>query len=415
MVTFKMVAYLKKKAKPRIALIIRDLHKLGGAQLNSIRLASRLRQMGHEVLIIGYGTRKKVSDYFSRYGIETDLLTCLIPPPDTGLRKILNRWPNIFFLVPCLFQLWKRRSQYDLVHGSLLMESGMVCAFAAMLFHKPSLVKLGSAGIYGDVQRAYKNSLKRLLKKLYTHINKFVCLTHEIEIELSTSLGINNIKLIRIPNGVDIDFYFPATEEEKLKLKRSFGLDKHGTLALFAGRLEVKKRLNFLLDAWRIVCQDNNNHPHLVIIGEGSLRKELDEYVHKLKLDRRVTFYGESGEIASLMRAADIFILPSVSEGIANVLLESMATALPIVATDTVGNNEILAHRKSALLFSENRRDKLAESILYLLKNPESAQKIGAAGRKTVEKKYCIQRIAEAYSALYLKLIECSARAAGRL
>ena len=80
-----------------------------------------------------------------------------------------------------------------------------------------------------------------------------------------------------------------------------------------------------------------------------------------------VTFFGESANVAPIMQASDIFVLPSVSEGLANVFLESMASALPVIATETSGNCEILKHNETALLFEEDNIQELTDSILKLL------------------------------------------------
>jgi len=276
---------------------------------------------------------------------------------------------------------------------------------STLFFRKPSIIKLGSAGRYGDVRRAVNNTASGLRKIFFKHISKFVCLTREIELELSSELGIPNNKLIRIPNGIDLDVFHPVTRDQKEAKKKSLGISTSKKLVLFVGRLEHKKRVDFLLKAWRIVQADKRISANLLIVGDGRLRLKLENFKNQLKVCDSVTFHGESENIAHLMQSADVFVLPSVSEGLANVFLEAMSSGLPIVATNTTGNAEILSHKANALLFSEKSHSELADQILYLLKNDKIAQDIGLSARRTVEERFNVQKIAGQYSQLYQDLI----------
>ena len=99
-------------------------------------------------------------------------------------------------------------------------------------------------------------------------------------------------------------------------------------------------------------------------------------------------------------------MLTSTSEVFPNVIGEAMSSGLPIVATNTTGNAEILSHKVNALLFSEKNHRELADYILYLLKDDKTAQNIGLSARKTVAERFNVQKIAGQYSQLYQNLIQ---------
>jgi glycosyltransferase involved in cell wall biosynthesis len=277
---------------------------------------------------------------------------------------------------------------------------------STLLFRKPSIIKLGSAGRYGDVRRAVNNTASGIRKIFFKHISKFVCLTREIELELFNELHIPKDRLVRISNGVDLNSFSPVSTDRKIEIRKNLGIDSSKNIVLFVGRLEIKKRVDFLLNAWPLVQQEKSVYAKLLIVGDGDLRCELETHRDHLQLNDSVIFYGKSEYIASLMQAADILVLPSISEGLANVFLEAMATALPIIATDNRGNAEILTNNVNSLLFSQEDHEELGRKILYLLKNHEVAKTMGLNARKTVEERFNIESTAKQYAHVYEELLE---------
>jgi glycosyltransferase involved in cell wall biosynthesis len=396
-----------QKDKPRILMLIRDLQAVGGAQLNAIRLAARLNQIGYPVMLMGYGSLPSIRRHLARFKINLELPLLPIPAPSGQLiGKLAHYWPNIFFILPCFLRLLKHRRRFDILHGPLLMESGLLCALASIFLAKPSIVKIGSAGRYGDVRRASRASASGIRCRLFKRITKFVCLTKEIEDELVNQLKIPYEKIIRIPNGIDTRRFCPVNRKQKLKLRAELGFNSDGKIILFVGRLELKKRVQFLLKAWEKVQTARNGHDRLLIVGDGRLRPELEKLKDAMKSRATVTFFGESENITPIMQAADIFVLPSVSEGLANVLLESMASALPVIATNTRGNTEILKHNETALLFQEENIRDLSDAILYLIEHDAFASNLGENARRQAKECFNISSVVNEYNKLYYLLAQ---------
>jgi glycosyltransferase involved in cell wall biosynthesis len=391
--------------KPAIAMILVDIRAVGGAQLQVLRIAAILRRQGHEIILIGQGRKREIRNHLHRFKIDSDFEILPVPrSPGKGLGRLISLFPNIYFLIPCLYQLFRYRHHYEIVHGQLLMGTGLVCALATLFLGKPSIVKLGSAGRFGDVMRVCNGTARGIRKRLFGHISKFACLTREIESELVDELGVPAKKLVRVPNGIDLNEYHPVTAEQVSINKQALGFDASEKLVLFVGRLELKKRVDFLLKAWEIVQSDASISARLLIVGDGGLRSGLEQLKRQLGIQETVDFYGVSENIAQLMQTADLFVLPSVSEGLANVFLEAMASALPIVATRTSGNAELLKDRVNARFFSRDDYPDLAEQMRYLLTEDQIARDIGRRARKTVEAHFDIQNIAGRYAGIYQDL-----------
>jgi len=383
-------------------LVIKDLLAVGGAQLNALRLATQLKQVGFPVMLMGYGDHRSIKQHLARFDISSDFPVYPIAPASENLfGKLSVHWPNIFFAPSCFFRLWKYRKCFDILHGPLLMESGLLCALASIFLGKPSLVKIGSAGRYGDVRRAHRVAASAFRHKLFKRITKFVCLTKEIEDELVNEIDVPRKKLIRIPNGVDIQRFRPVNQEQKHEIRANMGFNPDEKIILFVGRLELKKRVGFLLKAWEKVQAERKDNDQLLIVGDGSLRPELEKLRDEMEIRKTIIFYGESENITPIMQAADIFVLPSLSEGLANVFLESMAAALPVVATNTTGNCEILKHNKNAVLFEQEDIQGLSNAILYLLENEEVARKLGYSARRYVEEYFDLNNVVIQYANLY--------------
>lgn len=393
--------------KPRVMLVIKDLQQVGGAQLNTLRLATELTRIGFQVMLMGYGNDQTIRSHLKRFNLNGELTIYPITPLSDGLGRSLSlKWPNISFIFPCLAKLYKYRRNFDVIHGPLLMESGLICAFVSILLKKPSIVKIGSAGRFGDVKRALQVAFSAPRRILFKRISKFVCLTKEIEEELKNELHLNCEQLVRIPNGVDTFCFQPVNHNFNCIIRKKLEIRADQKLALFVGRLEHKKRVEFLLKAWEKTQSIRSGIDRLLIIGDGSLRPKLDKQRDKMLYRDTVIFYGESENIAPIMQAADIFVLPSVSEGLANVILESMSSGLPVIATNTDGNAEVLKQNENSLLFNEEDIQELSDCLLNLLENHTMSKILGQNARRFVEENYNLERVVQQYSEIYDQLCD---------
>jgi glycosyltransferase involved in cell wall biosynthesis len=139
----------------------------------------------------------------------------------------------------------------------------------------------------------------------------------------------------------------------------------------------------------------------LVIAGDGPCRAELDAVARATGCQDRVRILGEREDIPAVLRALDIFVLPSLGEGISNAILEAMATALPVIASRVGGNGELVTDGVNGRLVEARRSDVLAEAIAGYLTDSVLAAAHGAAGRTRVEREFSLERMLASYDELY--------------
>jgi glycosyltransferase involved in cell wall biosynthesis len=169
--------------------------------------------------------------------------------------------------------------------------------------------------------------------------------------------------------------------------------------AITVARLDPVKDQPTMLRAIRRVvdvCPDFR----LDIVGDGPDRSMLERLTRDLALEANVSFHGYRRDVGTLLRRPQIFLLSSISEGIALTLLEAMAAGLPVVATDVGGNREVVEPKVTGLLVPPRRPDELAEAVLAL-RDPLAARALGAAGRVRLEHMFDLRRTIDQYSQLY--------------
>jgi glycosyltransferase involved in cell wall biosynthesis len=197
-----------------------------------------------------------------------------------------------------------------------------------------------------------------------------------------------------IPNGVELDNY-------KNLQKQDFQVNNK-KIIIFVGSLRPVKGLEYLIKAMGIIHVEMEN-TILMIIGDGEERKSLEKLVLKLHLENVVTFIGEipNENIPSYLVQGDVFVLPSLSEGFPNVLLEAMAAGLPIVTTNTKGLSDIIRNEENGYLVEPKNPQQLAEKLLMILKNSTQSKKISNNNIEKAKKyswKNVVERLEDIYS-----------------
>jgi glycosyltransferase involved in cell wall biosynthesis len=143
----------------------------------------------------------------------------------------------------------------------------------------------------------------------------------------------------------------------------------------------------------------------LLIVGDGPLMAELQSMATELELNKSVIFAGERQDIPTVLKAMDIYVLSSISEGISLTLIEAMSCELPVVATAVGGNPEVVVDKETGMLVPSENPAKLAEKILELIFNPAMRVTLGKNGRLRACEKFNIGRAANQYEELYESVV----------
>ena len=204
-----------------------------------------------------------------------------------------------------------------------------------------------------------------------------------------------------IPNGVDCEIYQSASRADLTQ----FGIPPNSQTAIFVGRLDPQKDPLLLLDAMKRVAAD---HPdfHLLIVGDGPLHDELSRKLNALQLTDRVHLIGRRQDVPSLLKSCQFLVLPSQWEGMPNVVLEAMASGLPVIATSIEGTTELIRHSENGLLISPGSVEEIIAMMSRLLRNPAEAQTLGTAAQATVAAEFTWDTMVDRYCALYRSILD---------
>lgn len=185
----------------------------------------------------------------------------------------------------------------------------------------------------------------------------------------------------------------------------SLPLDDQRLIVGSIGRFTRQKGYIYLLQAIpRVLTQVPGLH--FILIGDGELRRDLEEKARELGIQDRVLFTGQREDIASLLKSMSLFVLPSLWEGLPTVVLESMACGVPVVATDVPGTDELIHNQVNGILVPPGDPQSLADAIIAVFQQEGFRKRLVEHGQRTV-KAFSIVEVASKYKALYCEILNC--------
>jgi glycosyltransferase involved in cell wall biosynthesis len=218
-------------------------------------------------------------------------------------------------------------------------------------------------------------------------LSAVIAISKDIAAEMH-EYGVPTEKIAYIPNGVDVETFHPAGPREKRQLRAKLGWPDIPTI-LFSGALVRRKRPDLLIDAVSLLKRRGKD-AHLVLVGpqhQGDTAEQVRTRCEELGLAGRVSMLGFRRDVSVIYRAADIFCLPSHSEGMANAMLEAMASGLPSVVTDVSGVRDVLEHGVHGVIVG-HCPEMIAEAFGGYIDNPELAASHGTAARELILREY---------------------------
>jgi glycosyltransferase involved in cell wall biosynthesis len=252
-----------------------------------------------------------------------------------------------------------------------------------------------------------------LRRQAVTRITRFACHVSDGVRAVSQRVanqairaGISPAKVQVFPSRCDTHMFNPELyHEQRRKIRTELGAADDEVLIIFVGRLVTAKGLTYALDAVAQLRERRSGFRY-VIVGDGELRHDLEAQAVRLRLDDVVRFVGAVAysRVPAMLSAGDIFLSPSVDEGMPRAVLEALSMGLPVVVTDVGGNGEILQSADCGYLVPSRDVDAIAAALEKLLADPVKAHRMGAAGRRLVLERYDfdtqILALAEAHRAL---------------
>lgn len=356
---------------------------IGGAERQALELSSALAERGHRVTVLTRRVNGLPRSETVR-GVHVRRLCA----PDGALEAPL-------FLAAALGWLLLHWVEWDAVHAHLAGSPALAAALAGKMLGRPALVKLGGGRGIGELAVSSKTRLGRAkLRGLGLLRPRFLAVVPDLAAEARAFLGPVSIEVL--PNGVDMKRFHPAQPEEKRALRAGLGVKDEATVFLYTGRLSPEKRLPWFLELWLEAAGAKST---ALLVGDGPERKELEEIAGRSS--GRVRVLPSRGDVGDFYRASDVFILPSISEGLSNALLEAMSSGLAPLASRVGGTAETVSDATNGLLFERDDENGARAAVRRLATEAGLAARLGAAARAEVEACYGMDRVAARLETLY--------------
>jgi glycosyltransferase involved in cell wall biosynthesis len=312
---------------------------------------------------------------------------------------------TVTFTIAAIISLLRLRHSYDILHAHLAFSPAIAAAVAGKILRKVVIVKFGSNNTSsGEIKLSQKTWRGRLrLAILRRWVDICIALDSEMEKEILDAGFLPN-RVIRMGNGIDTARFKPYAD--KFSAKKALDLGSgNKILVLYTGRLISEKALDLLLMAMK-QAMASCKELHLLMIGKGNERDALVALAEKLGIQHCVTFIDYINDVQPYLNAGDIFVLPSLGEGISNSLLEAMSCGLACISTRVGGSTEVLGDGKYGLIVPPNSVEELTEALVRLGNSASERTRLGNLARQRILEKYDFQVVGEQYYSLYTRLLE---------
>ena len=261
-----------------------------------------------------------------------------------------------------------------------------------------------------------KNRKYRLLRRLLApFVTRFVTVSDELRQWLIDTVGVDETRVTRICNGVDIDKFRPQRAGDgALPLPPGFVDDSSTVIGSVCRFSAIKDPLN-LVEAFinlKKRAAPASANARLVMIGDGELHEAARERLQAAEVDGHAWLPGSRDDVAELLRTMHVFVLGSQREGISNTVLEAMASGLPVIATATGGNLELVSADTTGALVPPGDPGALGEAVGAYLDSPSLLHAHGRAARQRTVDRYSLGGMIDAYDALYRQHVPAIAEAA---
>jgi glycosyltransferase involved in cell wall biosynthesis len=364
-------------------LVASDDPVAGGGERQARLLAERLRADGLRVTIAtGAPARGAAAPAPRGRGHGDDEVVRLARLP------VLRGW---CLAAGLLVWAWRHRGRADVIHAHTA-PLGVIACLVSWLTGSAVVVKISSLKSFGCLHgRGSGRALRRWVVR--RRASWIVAVSQELH-EALVADGYAPGQVVLVPNGVERDGGDLDGDAEAFRAEVAGGRDV--PVVLFVGRLVPEKALEHLLDVWAALPPGPRV---LVLVGDGPLRQALEAAVARRGLAGSVRFVGRRRDVARFYAIADVFVLPSHTEGMSNALLEAMAAGLAVMASGVGGNRDVVTPG-TGVLVDWHDVPTCAAALAALLGRPDLRRHLGEAARQRADA-FGMEAVASRYRALY--------------
>lgn len=373
----------------KILMIIQNFHPtVGGAEKQALELSRGITKKGFDVSVL----TPCVKDAPCRESIDGVKIIRLF--------SVFGPFRSLIFVFSSAFHLLTHLSSYDVYHVHLASSHAVIPSLLGRIFKKQVFIKLSGGKDIGELALSRKSFLGRLKMKLIAWGKpQLIMVNKDQENEILLS-GLSHLERSFIPNGVNLELYRPVSLEEKTRIREEFGW--HGQVFLFVGRFAADKlRLDIfenVLNAWKGAFPSGSKNL-LVLVGSGPLEPQYRALIQKNNLAESVIILSSHPDVVRYYQGADVFLLPSITEGLSNAMLEAMACGLPVMGSRVSGIENVVIDGINGFLFDPGDSDLIKISFssfikCHFLKNISKSNQLTAH-------KYDLSKTIEKYQSLY--------------
>jgi glycosyltransferase involved in cell wall biosynthesis len=369
-----------------------------GAALQALTLAKELRQRGHHIEFVTNRwpglSDKTVVDGFAVQRLE---------PGRMHKHREFRLWFNLARYV------WSRRRDFDILHSHGAYFTNAFIGPLARLLGLKSLIKASLAN--DDLQGLSRSLVGKVHRCMLRRIDAYVAISRDLFEEFRAG-GLSTAKTHHVPNGVDTTRFRPAPAPQVPALRTALHLPTGQPIALYLGVLDPRKNILWLAEQW-VAHNAFGTGALLLAVGPqgrddpaGTLRARLVELARAHP--RQFALHDFHADVTPYYQCANLLALPSVKEGLPNVVLEAMACGLPCVAARASGTRELILEGETGYTYAPEDVDALARAVQRCLSS--EGARMGENARRLALERYSIQTIATQYEAIYSRLLGAAKR-----
>ncbi|PIU41770.1 MAG: hypothetical protein COS99_03670 [Candidatus Omnitrophica bacterium CG07_land_8_20_14_0_80_42_15] len=358
----------------KILLVTTHL-EFGGITTYVVSLAKALTKRGHRVFVASSG-----GEFVEKLELAS------VPHIEIPIRTKFELSPKVFTSARMLHRFVTRRG-VEIIHAQT-----RVAQVASAIISKYSQVPYIST-----CHGFFKARFGRRLFGCWGY--KTIAISEAVSEHLVNDFKIKKSNIELIYNGIDLDRFKDYNDDEKESFRKNLGIKK-GPLVGIIARLSSVKGHKYLIEAMKYVIGQIPD-AQLLIIGEGGIKADLVEMTNKFGISSNVYFFDSIVNTAEPLSVMDVFVLPSIHEGLGLSIMEALAMKKAVVASDVGGINTIVKNNVTGFLVPSRNANALAESIIKLLKDRSLRDKFGRDGRRLIEESFPLDLMAEKTEKVY--------------
>lgn len=383
---------------PKVLMVTNHFYpSIGGLEKQALRLANELISRGVAVEVLTPRYRQLETEEI------VDNVRVIRFPIITNPHCKGHYLSKIFYFLSLTYYLWRRRNSFNVIHVHQALFAAAFSVIAAKVLRKKIIIKVSGSGPAGNL--FYLNNFfveGRMMIQTMRVADAMISLSSETTEELLAN-GFKVERVFEIPNGVPVEEFTVKRTKEISSLAANA---VNPFVAIYVGRVyQEQKHVDILIKAWAGLVAYRRDVV-LRIVGDGPDLPMILELVKNLKIEPYVELLGFRDDVEELLKQSDCFVLPSITEGMSNALLEAMCCGICCLASRIGGNVDLIDHGVTGLLFDLNEQD-LLDALIRVSIDRKTREMLGSSAQRKIRENNSFEVITLHYIKLYESLLSC--------